>query len=305
MSYQYETQHNAISFTKGREGKAVDKIVIHWWGDPAQNPSYEGVVNWFKNPNAGTSAHFVATGTGRRVAQLVDLTNTAWHAGNWSANLTSIGIELDPRCRAEDYDVAAELIADIRSAVGDVPLYWHSNFTATRCPGNYDVAHLDRLSYTKFSHPTDWGKGGTTPTPQPPVIAPPDPKLTKLDNSVIYFTKVDAPVIDVLTGKTVTTIKKGEQFRAYASITANDKTYFVTEFSYSKGFKNGVEASQLEIVTIPVPVPEPPVVEPPVTPPTPPVEPPVTPPIEPEYPGWFKDFLVKIINFITGLFKRK
>ena len=266
MAYNYETQHNAASFTKGREGNKIDKIVIHHWGDPAQNPSYEGVINWFKNKAAGTSAHFVATGTGRRVAQLVDLTDTAWHAGNWNANLTSIGVELDPRCREEDYDVAAELIADIRSAVGDVPLYWHNNFTATRCPGNWDVEHLDKLSYTKYSHATEWGQGGTIV--QPPVVPPAEPKLAKLDNSVVYVTNVDAPVIDVITGKTVTTVKKGEMFRAYASITANNKTYFVTEYSYAKGLKNGIESSQLSIIAIPTPVPEPPVVEP-ITPPTP------------------------------------
>jgi len=176
LSYKYETQHNAVSFTQGRNGKPIDKIVIHWWGDPATNPSYAGVINWFKNPSAGTSAHFVATGTNRSVAQLVDLRNTAWHAGDWNANLTSIGVELDPRCRPEDYDVAAELIADIRSAYGDLPLYWHSDFVATRCPGNWDVVKLDKLSYTKYSHLTDWGKGGNK-VPTPPVVVPPKPPV--------------------------------------------------------------------------------------------------------------------------------
>lgn len=298
MAYNYETQHDAYSFTKGREGKKVDKIVVHWWGDPAQNPSYEGVINWFKNPNAGTSAHFVATGTGRRVAQLVDLTNTAWHAGNWNANTTSIGIELDPRCRTEDYDVAAELIADIRSAVGDVPLYWHNNFTATRCPGNWDVEHLDRLSYTKYSHPTDWGKGGTIQTPKPPVIPAPEPKMAKLDNPVLYTAKVNTPVLEVMTGKVVATIKAKEVFRAFASITHNDKTYFVTEYSYAKGFKNGVLNTDLQVQAIPVPTPEP---EQPVEPPvTPPVEPPILP--EPSNP--FVVFLTWLIDLIKSIWSK-
>jgi hypothetical protein len=72
--------------------------------------------------------------------------------------------------------VVAELIADIRSAVGDVPLYWHNYFTATQCPGIYTALmdHIDALSYTKYSHATEWGQGGNKnqPVEPTPVVAP-------------------------------------------------------------------------------------------------------------------------------------
>jgi len=178
MSYNYESQYNSPNYTAGRAG--MQYIVIHWWDDPAKNPSYEGVIATLCNPNRQASAHYVVTGTGRRSACLVAPGDTAWHAGNWTANQNSIGIECDPRCRDEDYDVVAEVIADIRSAFGNLPLRRHSDFMATRCPGNYDLNRLNAIADTKYSTSDEWGKVATKPTPkppEPPVIPPVEPPV--------------------------------------------------------------------------------------------------------------------------------
>lgn len=195
MSYNYQTQYDSPNYTPAGSARAVygmdrviEGITIHWWGDPNQNPSYQGIVNYLCRANGNTSAHFVATGTGRQVACIIAPKDIAWHSGSAWGNSRTIGIELDPRARDEDYDVAAELIADIRSAYGDVPIYWHSYFSATACPGVWNPERLDQLSYTKFSHATDWGKGGDknpkapTPDPVPPQTptTTPDPVLYKL-----------------------------------------------------------------------------------------------------------------------------
>lgn len=177
MSYQYETQHNSPNFNAGRD--SLDFIVIHWWDDPAVNPSYEGTIATLCRVGRQASAHYVATGTGRRVACLVSPDDTAWHAGTsnpaTNPNPHSIGIECDPRCRDEDYDVVAELIADIRSAYGNLPLKRHSDFVPTRCPGNWDLARLDAIAKTKVSHDA-WGDvTSITPTAQiepTPIIVP-------------------------------------------------------------------------------------------------------------------------------------
>lgn len=172
MSYKYETQYDSPNFTSGNNGRKM--IIIHWWDAPENNPSYEGVIATLCNPNRGASAHFVATGTGRRVACLVNLEDTAWHAGTsnpaTNPNPISIGIECDPRCRDEDYDVVAELIANIRSAYGDLPLKRHSDFVATRCPGNWDLNRLDKLARTKDGS-GDWG----VVTDIKPVVVPVKP----------------------------------------------------------------------------------------------------------------------------------
>ena len=179
MSYTFITDKDATAYTKaadvpatfGQGPRTIEGITIHHWGDPSLNPTFEGIVAYLTRPGATTSAHYVATGTGRRVACIVAPADAAWHSGDAWGNAKTIGIELDPRARDEDYDVAAELIADIRSAYGDVPIYWHSYFIKTACPGAWDPERLDKLSYTKYSHPTEWGQGGDI-TPKAPVPAP-------------------------------------------------------------------------------------------------------------------------------------
>ena len=149
MAYNYITQYDSPNYTAGRQGNSISSITIHWWGDPGQNPTFEGVTSWLCNPAAQVSAHYVVTGTDRRVACIVDPANIAWHAGNWVGNQTSIGIECDPRCRDEDYDVIAELVAELRKTYGDLPLRPHNSWTTTSCPGNYDLGRIDRMAREK------------------------------------------------------------------------------------------------------------------------------------------------------------
>lgn len=181
MAYNYETHNDSPNFTPASRAmndygmtRVVEGSTAHHWGDERQNPTFDNVVNYLCRKGGNTSAHYVATGTGRRVACIVSPSDIAWHSGSAWGNARTIGIELDPRARDEDYDVAAELLADIRSAYGDVPLYWHSYFVATACPGKWDMERLDKLSYTKYSHATEWGKGGTKAEflPKPPVVTP-------------------------------------------------------------------------------------------------------------------------------------
>lgn len=150
-NYNEINSSNSPNYTAGRGGNKISAITIHWWGDPAQNPSAEGVVNWLCNPAAQVSAHLVVTGTGRRVWQLVNDQDTAWHAGNWTGNQTTIGIECDPRCRDEDYDTIAEVIADLWRYYGKLPLRGHNSWVATRCPGNYDLNRLQALAEQKLA----------------------------------------------------------------------------------------------------------------------------------------------------------
>lgn len=134
----------ACQFTPGRNGSAIDKIIIHHWGADGQN--HDDVVDFFCNPAKGaqTSAHFVVSAG--RVHCIVSPTDTAWHAGDWNANLTSIGIECRPEATAADYATVAELIRWLRAQYGDLPLHRHQEFTKTDCPGRWDLARLDRLA---------------------------------------------------------------------------------------------------------------------------------------------------------------
>ena len=85
-------------------GVVVDAIVLHATGGPEGLP-HEGIdlfrstVNWFKNPSATVSAHYVVGKEGQ-IAQCVQEAKAAYHAGvseylgrqNW--NNFSIGIEM-------------------------------------------------------------------------------------------------------------------------------------------------------------------------------------------------------------------
>ena len=195
MAYKYETQWNSPNFTAAKDAVAVFGMprqilgyTLHWWGDPSTNPSYEGIVSYLCRTNGNTSAHIVTTGTGRRAACIVNFPDIAWHSGSAWGNANTIGIELDPRAREEDKDVFAEVLADLRSAFGNYPLYWHSYFTPTACPGVYKdlLEDLDNRSYQKISG-AEFGQVTNVsnpvpvePTPEPEV---PAKELYKVFNS--------------------------------------------------------------------------------------------------------------------------
>lgn len=145
MAYQYITNRNARAFTKGREGKKIKYIVIHHWG--AKGQTFDGVMKWFcDNPSCPTSAHYVVEAG--KVACIVDLANTAWHAGNWAYNTQSIGIECRPEATDGDYNTVAELIAKIWKRYGKLPLIRHKDVPQvyTACPGDYDIKRLTALA---------------------------------------------------------------------------------------------------------------------------------------------------------------
>ena len=65
----------------------ISRIVVH-----TVEGSYSSAIRWFQNPSAKVSAHYVVSRRGD-VTQCVRDADVAWHAGNWSWNTHSIGIE--------------------------------------------------------------------------------------------------------------------------------------------------------------------------------------------------------------------
>ncbi|GII24844.1 N-acetylmuramoyl-L-alanine amidase [Planosporangium mesophilum] len=70
------------------DGNKIRYIVIH-----DTEGSFDGTVQWFQNPAAYTSAHYVIRSSDGAVTQMVRTKDVAWHAGNWNINAESIGIE--------------------------------------------------------------------------------------------------------------------------------------------------------------------------------------------------------------------
>lgn len=141
MQYADITEYNATSFTEAnRTIDDIDTIVIHHWGD--DNQRFEKVCEFFAG-GPGTSAHFVVEAG--RCAQLVEIEDIAWHAGNWAANQRSIGIECRPEMSPEDFETVAQVIADLETFYNkSFYVHGHKDFFNTACPGRwYDK--LDRL----------------------------------------------------------------------------------------------------------------------------------------------------------------
>ena len=76
------------NYTQANRGAGwIKYIVIH-----IAQGSYSGTIDWFQNPRANVSAHYVVGRKGK-IAQCVHNEDIAWHAGNWRFNRRSIGIE--------------------------------------------------------------------------------------------------------------------------------------------------------------------------------------------------------------------
>ncbi len=65
----------------------IDRLVVH-----VVQGSVSSAINTFQNPDSRVSAHYIVGDEGR-VVQCVRHEDIAWHAGNWSYNEHSIGIE--------------------------------------------------------------------------------------------------------------------------------------------------------------------------------------------------------------------
>ena len=66
----------------------VNYIVIH-----TTQGSYAGSISWYQNPASQVSAHYTFRSSDGAVTQSVREKDVAWHAGNWTYNTQSIGIE--------------------------------------------------------------------------------------------------------------------------------------------------------------------------------------------------------------------
>ena len=139
MSYQELTQYNSPNYTPESQvpyfygmPRTIDGITYHWWGDPAQQPQFDGIVNWLCRPNGNSSAHVV--GEAGRIAWIIDANNAAWHAGNARGNATTVGYECNPRLEDGDYEVMGEFHYDMEKAYGKrLPIYVHKEWFNTSC----------------------------------------------------------------------------------------------------------------------------------------------------------------------------
>jgi hypothetical protein len=128
------------NYTQANRGaRRIKYLVIH-----IAQGSYSGTIDWFQNPRANVSAHYVVGRKGK-IAQCVHNEDIAWHAGNWRFNRRSIGIEhagyASERWSDRKYHSSAKLAAYLCRRFNIPPwrryIRGHRSVpgVATRCPG--------------------------------------------------------------------------------------------------------------------------------------------------------------------------
>lgn len=164
----------AVNYDAGRTfasgaAASLTGIVIHWWGEP-NGQTHQGVVNYLAGDNAAeVSAHYVVSSEG--ITQIVDLGDTAYHAGVYSINAQSIGIECSPEMGEGTLQRLRGLIQNLNGRFGPLWLEPHKAFVSTGCPGTY----VSRIQELKVLAAGSADQIPPTPGDPMPVAPEPDP----------------------------------------------------------------------------------------------------------------------------------
>ncbi|QDQ15205.1 N-acetylmuramoyl-L-alanine amidase [Streptomyces spectabilis] len=94
----------------------ITYVVVH-----VTQETYADTLAIFKNPAKKVSAHYVVRSSDGHIAQCVSERNVAWHAGNWTYNTRSIGIEHEGWVDQPEYftDEMYEQSARLTAAICD------------------------------------------------------------------------------------------------------------------------------------------------------------------------------------------
>jgi N-acetyl-anhydromuramyl-L-alanine amidase AmpD len=155
----------------------VDFIVIH-----DIEGSYGGAIQWFQNPAAQSSAHYVVSAQGL-ITQMVAEHDIAWHAGNWDYNTRAIGIEHEgfascSNCyTTAEYQASARLTASICSRWGVTldrnHVIGHYQVPDPNNPGQFGGAghHTDPGPYWDWTTYMSYAQTYAAALPSPPHMA--------------------------------------------------------------------------------------------------------------------------------------
>jgi N-acetylmuramoyl-L-alanine amidase CwlA len=264
--------------------------------------SDDSAIAKFQNPSAATSAHFVVGDD--RITQMVPLVDTAWTNANWLSNSEAITIEHEGDWRNGYRNEAviknsAQLVAWIRSQYPDITFNRHRDVATTACPADLPVEEI-------------WDRATVIlQTPDEPPVAPATPiQITDIQNRIVVTNK-NANLWDLnfntwAEARAVKVIPAGTEVEVSAVAKHPlGGSYYLTEYSFSKGIKNGINIVDCSEKPAP-PVVEPPIVVPPVPTPVP------SPPTEYDKTqdaqisaiqkqlDALKDLVNRIIAWITG-----
>lgn len=183
-----------------RTGSDIKYVIIH-----TVQGSYSGCISWFQNCSASVSAHYVVRSSDGQITQMVKEEDVAWHAGNWTYNEQSVGIEHEGYVESPEtwytdamYEASAALTADICDRTSAEPDRTHV-IGHVEVPG---ATHTDPGSGWDWSYYMDLVTGGSSGGELTGVVADTD----------IYDSEKRLPGVTVWiaeTGATTTTDETG------------------------------------------------------------------------------------------------
>jgi len=112
--------HGKAQTSANRGADQINTIVMHTSEGPPDRPY--GPAHWFADPQSKASAHYNVYSSGLIYRSVPDK-DIAWHAGNWSVNQTSIGIEIQAQADKANWNEAqleraASLVAALAKKYG-------------------------------------------------------------------------------------------------------------------------------------------------------------------------------------------
>jgi len=243
-------------------------ITVHWWGDGTGASNHDNIVNYMNGQSAqgNKSVNYVLSDN--KITLCVSPDNVAW--ASQGGNPTTISVETQPTLGAEGYKKWGWLVDQLEQRYGrTLALYKHSQWFSTACPGTIDLNRI-RAEANK------WKSGAYEP--KPPVVAPPPPKpvpapptppkviiqTTDIPNKQVQLIREanlwDLGFAKYADAKAVKTLPAGTVIEASAIAKhPTGSTYYLTEYSYSKGVNNGINTKDCaDVVSVPPPVVVPP-----------------------------------------------
>lgn len=150
-----------------QDGDKVKYIVIHdTEGVPGSTSPYDQAIKTFQNPASFSSAHYVIRSSDGQITQMVPTKDVAWHAGNWTLNEQSIGIEHEGYAAQggtwyteQMYQASARLVRYL-AAKYHIPLdrkhiIGHEDIPRDVAGAHFADAHWDPGAYWDWSHYMD------------------------------------------------------------------------------------------------------------------------------------------------------
>lgn len=237
---------------------------VHWWGDGTGASNHDNIVNYMNNQAAAGNKSVNYVLSDNKITLSVSPDNVAWCQE--SGNATDISVETQPTLGAEGYKKHGWLLDQLEQRYGHtLAVRGHNYWFQTACPGSIDLGRI-RAEADKWKRGEYDGHTAPVQTPAPaPVQSPPASvtlQITDIPNKQVKLIR-DTNLWDLhfakyADAKAVKSLKAG----TLVDVSATAKhplgsTYYLSEYSFSKGIGNGINVKDCEDVSAPVTTPTP------------------------------------------------